>query len=217
MRAVLWATVSSLGFSTIFLHGCGSRNQDRQGDDLPPIENLSPTQPALPAESSTPPAVLPTIDQPFSTEATQPEHALPLAEAGPLESAPPVSDAPISDPQYDQVTEPNLASIQAHLVNPYCVPCHQSASDPGGLDLRDLTLFLSGGPMSRAGRLLIVPGKPEFSLIVRVVEDPSAPMPPALNILKIPAVKAAPLEALKTWIKGLPSPVDDNGSGLDPL
>lgn len=124
----------------------------------------------------------------------------------PAPSQPPPGSPPPSE-SYDRTVSPTLESIQSDLVNPFCVPCHSGESPAKGVDLSNLKKYVDGGPLTRDERLMIVPGAPDFSLIVRVLEDTQNPMPPIGNGLEIPPVKSAQKDSLKSWIQGLTATV----------
>src|SRR3954452_14483382 len=75
----------------------------------------------------------------------------------------------------------------------YCVECHNAKEPEGGLSLESYKLLMEGG---RKGAVL-VPGKPELSRMVRMVEGKLKPtMPPRKSKQPTPAEVAM----LRAWV-----------------
>src|ERR1700741_3990877 len=73
---------------------------------------------------------------------------------------------------------PDFNTAVLPVLQKYCLGCHKTDDSKGGLTMETHADLLNGGGRGAA----LVPGKPDESLIVRVVEGKSKPkMPPKNN------------------------------------
>jgi len=111
-----------------------------------------------------------------------------------------VSGRPLSEGG-DLPLAATLASIQANLFNPSCIVCHSGASAPLGLRLDAASSFTSlVGVASRqdGGFLLVNPGQPDESYLIRKLEGSAAEgeqMP-----LGGPPIPQATIDFVRQWI-----------------
>ncbi len=132
---------------------------------------------------------------------------------------------PTPDPKpssYGQTVDLTVASIQAKLLDVYCVACHRGESPKAGLDLTSLASHLDGTVRDSYQGRLVVPGAPGQSMLALVIDPAVAHsqdiplMPPPLAA--IPAVTAAQALAVKTFIRDLAgsgaADVSDTGDGV---
>ncbi len=137
---------------------------------------------------------------------------------------PDAKPAPKPEPKpspYGQKVEASVASIQAKLLDVYCVACHRGESPKAGLDLTSLASHLDGTVRDSYQGRLIVPGAPEQSMLALVIDPavthseavPQMPPPPA----GVPAVTSAQAFAVNTFIHNLPgsgaADLSDAGAG----
>jgi hypothetical protein len=134
----------------------------------------------------------------------------------PADDAPGGLDAGISD---HTACTPNLASIQSAIFSTQCATagCHFGKTAAAALDLSrsDVgSLLISQAASSCANQLLVVPGKPDSSLLLlkmngHVPVGCGEPMPPASA-----AMSGDRLECVRSWIAGLSVAADaDAGAG----
>lgn len=159
----------------------------------------------------------------------QDEDSPPPADAPPdksIDDKKPDPGKPDQPSPYGQKIEANVASIQAKLLDVYCVACHKGETPRAGLDLTSLASHLDGTVRDTYEGRLIVPGAPEQSMLALVI-DPAVDhsggikaMPPKPS--GIPAVTAAQAAAVASFIEGLAvggndlgDADDDDGAGGD--
>jgi WD40 repeat protein len=83
-----------------------------------------------------------------------------------------------------------------------CLSCHGGSVREGGLSLDLYDRLLQGGD----GGPAIVPGKPDDSLLVRMITGPKAEMPPVPNDVQAKPCSAAEIALIRKWIEaGAPS------------
>lgn len=99
----------------------------------------------------------------------------------PLASSLPAADAP---------TAPTFEGDVLPVLNAHCLQCHGGVHQKNGLDLRTLTALLKGGK----GGAVVVPGKPDESLLWRKIEGDE--MPKTDN-----KVSAANKKLVRAWIE----------------
>ncbi len=86
---------------------------------------------------------------------------------------------------------PNATAVQDFLTK-YCAKCHGPGASSGGLqDITNLERLITDGR--------VVPNKPEDSLIIQRLTDPSNPMPPLSEVVR-PSKEEIGL--IDEWIKG---------------
>jgi hypothetical protein len=96
--------------------------------------------------------------------------------------------------------EPNFASIQKNVLEPYCVKCHQPRPEQGkgpaaGIDLRTYDLLMAS-QNDEDGSYPVVVGQPDQSSLVEVFQKGTMPKPKtAARLSKNVA------EAVALWIK----------------
>jgi ankyrin repeat protein len=81
-----------------------------------------------------------------------------------------------------------------------CLACHSGEKPKGGLDLEHPGGLLKGG---QSGQPAIVPGQPEASPLIRLVQDQveDLEMPPLARRTKYPALTKLEVETVRHWIK----------------
>jgi ankyrin repeat protein/mono/diheme cytochrome c family protein len=81
-----------------------------------------------------------------------------------------------------------------------CVACHSGERAKGGFVVTDRAAFLRGGAR---GEPAIVPGQPEASPLLRIVQDQieDLEMPPLAKRGKYPQLSQTEIEKLKTWAR----------------
>ena len=151
----------------------------------------------------------PSDKKPEENQNTQPEPEPP--------QTPPDEDKqppPKETPHFGLTIQPTLESIQKDLIDVYCISCHTGNTPPAKLNLVDLGKFTDphaghNDPNGYHGRL-IVPGKPQDSMLHIVIKSTRArdQMPPSTS--GIPVVTAEQIESVDKWITSL-APADDGG------
>jgi hypothetical protein len=137
------------------------------------------------------------------------------------EAAPPTKpETPQVNPNANQDTRStslslnltsNVESIQEKMVTPLCISCHAGKKPAAKLDLTDLALYAKDhsahsdgdhGKVSAYKGKLIVPGKPDQSMLIKVLasKNPKVMMPPPSTKKTI---SAEDIEAVKEWIEHL--------------
>ena len=128
-----------------------------------------------------------------------------------------VSGRPLSEGG-DVPLAATLASIQANLFNPSCIVCHAGASAPLGLRLDAASSFTSlvGVPSRQdGGFLLVAPGSPDESYLVKKLEGTAAEgeqMP-----LGGPSIPQATIDFVRQWIADGAPPDSGEPPGQPPV
>jgi serine/threonine-protein kinase len=102
-----------------------------------------------------------------------------------------------------------LAADAYRILKKHCYECHgrNPANVKKKLRVLDQPLLLG------KKRKLVVPGKPDDSLLIQRIEDKEEPMPPNEGKDKRPPVPKAELDVLKAWIKAGAAPFPKAGAG----
>lgn len=92
---------------------------------------------------------------------------------------------------------PSYAKDVRPFLNRYCVECHKGNNGKAGVNLESYESLMKGG---KRGRQLLVPGQPDKSSVVMVVEGKGGrKMPPK----KAPAQPTAKeIGVLRAWVEG---------------
>ena len=85
------------------------------------------------------------------------------------------------------------------LLERSCVACHSGEKPKGGFAMGDRTSLLKGG---KRGEPVVVPGKPDASPLLHVVQDQveDLEMPPVAKRGKFPALTRDDIAKLSGWI-----------------
>ncbi len=85
------------------------------------------------------------------------------------------------------------------LLERSCVACHSGERPKGGFSVTDRAAFVNGGAR---GEPVVVPGKPDASLLIRFVQDQEEDleMPPVAKREKFPALTKDEIAKLNGWI-----------------
>lgn len=120
---------------------------------------------------------------------------------------------PVEDPEarFNLTVEATKESIQAGVIDAYCIKCHSGTAPAAKLDLTDIDRYAKGehGIGGYHGHL-ISPGRPNESMLYIVIKSTRLrdQMPPATS--GVPRVKEHQLDAVKQWIASLPSAGNDD-------
>jgi hypothetical protein len=125
-------------------------------------------------------------------------------EIAALPNSAPVTPAPPANPSgmWD-------AHVEA-LLNKHCFKCHGGVKQKGGLDLRTPETVLKGGENGPA----LVPGRPQQSLIYKLIQPGSDPHMPAEEKAQLSASEMA---VIKAWIEKFDPSVAATASKTAPL
>ncbi len=204
------------------LIGCGSSN--KKSNDAPPaVEDQTAPSNETESEDS---GGLENENSENESGGNSSDDNQPPADNGqtdtnPVVTPPPTTPPPVAPPAavpsvFGQTVAPEQNSIQEKLLNHYCVACHRGSMPAAGLNLEDLTPYLTGDLGANGYRgVLLFPGRSEVSTLKLVIagHESYSVMPPKDNRLKIPAVTGQQIEAVAKWIDGLKVGEGDGGIG----
>jgi hypothetical protein len=121
---------------------------------------------------------------------------------------------PASKPTSDVTTPVEFTRDIQPMLERSCVACHSGERAKGGFLVTDRAALLRGGAR---GEPAIVPGKPEASPLIRIVQDQveDLEMPPLAKREKYPQLTKNEIEKLRAWAsQGAPWP---SGTTLHPI
>ena len=121
---------------------------------------------------------------------------------------------PTSKPTSDVTTPVEFARDIQPTLERSCVACHSGERAKGGFLVTERAALLRGGAR---GEPAVVPGKPEASLLLRIVQDQveDLEMPPLAKRGKYPQLTKNEIEKLRAWAsQGAPWPA---GTTLHPI
>ncbi len=119
-----------------------------------------------------------------------------------------------------EMTPVDFARDIQPVLNRSCAGCHSGARPKGGYMVTDRAAVVRGGAR---GEPVVVPGRPEASLLLKVVQDrvDDLEMPPLGQRGKYPALSREEIQRLRAWIRqgsrgaAEAAQLDDPKSGLE--
>ncbi len=98
---------------------------------------------------------------------------------------------------------PNWESLSQNIFYPKCTSCHNPNGEAKFLDLSTRQAWFEGRDRDFGGLTLLDFENPSESYVMKVINDPFEPMPPAYS--NIPVLSAEEKDAIEEWIRrGLP-------------